>query len=116
MIDAVVNAVILILYFCQPTQLIHTRLNCDELKLCSATTSQSWDHVQSVLVQEVGANNMAAIAKIADWIGKYDTSNPASIVQFFQDNQAAFGNLPDQILSAVQTKLQAGLAEAVVQP
>jgi hypothetical protein len=75
----------------------------------------TWDNIQSVLAQELGAGNVAAAAAVANWLGNLDTSDPNTIATFFSNLQSQISGLDPQTLvqDVIIPKVTTNLAQAL---
>ena len=74
----------------------------------------TWEHVQDVLLQELGAGNVAAVEKVAEWVKNYDMTDPNAIINFLRDNASKIAGLdPADLVDSLVGKATAEIGVAV---
>jgi Pretoxin HINT domain/Bacterial Ig-like domain (group 3)/Bacterial Ig domain len=78
----------------------------------------TWDHVQQVLLQELGSGNLAAISQIANLVGSIDPNNPSSLLGLLNTLQADgldFAQIQQDVVAQVRTMVTNTMGGAAVQ-
>ena len=87
----------------------------------------TWDHLYSVIQQRLGAGNLAALQAVSPWFDGLDSSQPASIANFFNnlqtqlnaagagDGSLSLSSLWSEVQNAVTTKVGEALVEITPQ-